>query len=261
MMSVQVLVATMNQTDCSILNKMNIQSDVIVGNQCGYNSIETFEYKGHTACFLNFAEKGVGLNRNNALMRATAEYCLFADDDLIYVDGYPDIVEKVFSEIPNADVITFNFIDHTDYGDKQPRFEIKKKKRVWWHNYLRYGTARTAIRLKSIRNNGILFNLCYGGGTEHSHGEDNLFLTECLRKKLKIYSVPAVIAELTDERKSTWEDGYNDKYFIDQGYLYRAISRRWWRILCMQDAIRHKNEYKNGVVSVYKKMTKIDKEL
>ena len=38
--SVQVLVAAMNQTDHSLLDRMNIQSDAIIGNQCDYNSGE-----------------------------------------------------------------------------------------------------------------------------------------------------------------------------------------------------------------------------
>ena len=46
-MKVQVLVATMNQKDHTLLEKMNIQSDVIVGNQCDYNLVEEFEYCGH----------------------------------------------------------------------------------------------------------------------------------------------------------------------------------------------------------------------
>ena len=76
-MTVQVLVAAVGQNDQSLLNKMNIQSDVIVGNQCNCNSVEKFSFRGHRAMYLNFAERGVGLNRNNALMRADGDICLF----------------------------------------------------------------------------------------------------------------------------------------------------------------------------------------
>ena len=253
-MSVQVLVATMHQSDHSLLEKMNIQSDAIVGNQCDRNSIEDFVYRGHNIRYLNFAERGVGLNRNNALMRADADFCLFADDDIVYRDGYVDIVENAFEAFPDADVIAFNFLDRTDYGDMQPRHTIAKASRVRWHNYLRYGTARIAIRLSSIREHGIAFNLCYGGGTAHAHGEDNLFLTDCLKKKLKIYAVPDVVAELTDDRPSTWNGVYDDKYLKDQGCLYREISRRWWKLLCLQDAVRHHGEYHKTITDAYKSM-------
>ena len=86
-MTIEVLVATMNQEDdCSLHIDMNIQSDAIIGNQCGRNEIKELEYNGHRIKYLSFAEKGVGLNRNNALMRSTADICVLADDDQIFVD-------------------------------------------------------------------------------------------------------------------------------------------------------------------------------
>jgi len=107
-MTVQVLVAAMHQTDHSLLEKMNIQTDVIVGNQCDYDSVERFEYRGRRALYLNFAERGVGLNRNNALMRASGDICLFADDDCVYVNGYEQIILAAYGRHPDADVIVFN---------------------------------------------------------------------------------------------------------------------------------------------------------
>lgn len=248
-MTVQVLVAAMHQKDHSLLEKMNIQTDAIVGNQCDRNSVECFDYNGHDAVYLNFSERGVGLNRNNALMRATGDICLFADDDMVYVDGYAQIVERAFELHPDADVIAFNLIEPAP-----SRFVIHKVERVGYLNYLRYGTARVAVRLRSIRENGIFFNQCFGGGTEHCHGEDNLFLTACLNHKLKIFAVPETIAELTEERQSTWNTGYDEKYLRDQGCLYRAISRKWWRLLCLQDAVRRHGSYGMSWLDAYQIM-------
>lgn len=248
---IQVLIATMRQTDHSLLEKMNIQTDAIVGNQCDRNEIEDFEWNGHKIKYLSFAERGVGLNRNNALMRADADVCLFADDDMVYVDKYDEIIEKAFNDNPRADVIVFNLIEK-DSARKQ----ITKTSRVGYLNYLRYGTARVAFKLKPIKNHGIYFNQCFGGGTEHAHGEDNLFLTACLNKKLKIYAVPIEIAELKDERPSSWNTGYDEKYLIDQGLLYKTISLRWWRLLCLQDAIRRHRSYKMSCFRAYKIMAK-----
>lgn len=250
-MKVQVLVAAMNQHDYSLLDKMNIQSDVIVGNQCDKNEIEVFDYLDNNAIYLNFHERGVGLNRNNTLMRASADICLFADDDMVYSDDYPNIVCNAFLKFPKADVIVFNII-----GRDTGRSKIKKPYRVNWFNYLKFGTARIAIRLKSIKENGIYFNQCFGGGTEHCHGEDNLFLTECLKKGLKIYAVPDFIATLTEERQSTWDCGYDEKYFLDQGALYYCISHRFCNLLCMQDALRHRSEYGIGFEKAYNLMIK-----
>lgn len=250
-MTVQVLVATMHQSDHSLLEKMNIQSDAIVGNQCDRNEIEDFTWKGHRIKYLNFAERGVGLNRNNALMRADGDICLFADDDMVYVDGYTEKIEKAFLDNPKADVIVFNLIE-----ENSSRKQITKVARVGYLNYLRYGTARVAFKLKSVKTQGIYFNQCFGGGTEHAHGEDNLFLTACLNKGLKIYSIPLNIAELKAERPSSWNTGYDEKYLIDQGILYKTISRRWWKLLCFQDAVRRYGSYKMSAFSAYKLMIK-----
>lgn len=238
-MRIQVLVAAMNQTDHSLVSKMNIQTDAIVGNQCDYNLIEEFQENGNRIRYLNFAERGVGLNRNNTLMRADGDICLFADDDMVYEDNYAEIIERAFLNNPEADVIVFNLKEKII-----TRKVITKKGKVGYLNFLRYGTARIAVRLSSVRENGIYFNQCFGGGTEHCHGEDNLFLNDCLNKGLKVIAVPEYIATLTEERTSSWNNGYDKKYLMDQGILYKALSKRWWRMLCLQDAIRHsKRDY------------------
>ena len=251
-MKIQVLVASMNQNDHSLLGKMNIQSDAIVGNQSNYNKVEYFNWNDHEICYLNFNEKGVGLNRNNALMRANCDICLFADDDMVYLDNYPQTIEKMFSDYPQADVIVFNIIGN--YASKQDRDVIQKPMRINWFNFLRYGMVRVACRFRSIKENGIYFNQCFGGGCEYQCGEDCIFLSDCLRKGLKIYALPVAIAKLTEERESTWYEGYNNKFFHDQGKLYRAISRKWWKLLCLQDAVRHQKLYNRYWRDVYKIM-------
>jgi len=255
-MRIQVLVASMNQTDHSLVKRMNLQTDAIIGNQCDRNVIEKFEYDGHQITYLNFAERGVGLNRNNALMRADADVCLFADDDMVYKDGYSKIIQDAFERHPDADVLAFNLEESTakDGHFIPKRKKIKKEMRVNFFNCLRYGTARIAVRLKKIRLNGIAFNLCFGGGTQYCHGEDNLFIVECLKNGMKMYSIPETIATLTEERKSSWNGGFDERYVMDQGMLYRCMSRRFWKILCLQDALRRHSSYNMRISTAYKKM-------
>lgn len=250
-MRIQVLVATMNQKNHMLVEKMRIKTDAIVGNQCTFNSIEEFRIGNQRIKYLNFAEKGVGLNRNNALMRADADICLFADDDMIYEENYVEIVEKAFCDHPDADVIVFN-LKETIVNRKL----ITKVSKVGYFNYLRYGTARIAVKLSSIKKNGIYFNQCFGGGTEHCHGEDNLFLNACIKNKLKIIAVPEYIATLTEERISSWNKGYDEKYIKDQGILFRTLSKKWWKLLCIQDALRRHKSYGMNFLKVYKIMVR-----
>lgn len=255
MLSVQVLVAAMNQKDHALLDRMNIASDVIVGNQCERNEVEAFDYHGFRAKYLSFAERGVGLNRNNALMRADGDILLFADDDMRYLDGYADTVRKVFERHPEADVIIFN-LDEEIKDMSVGRVVNSRDVKVGWLNFLRYGTARVAVRREAVRAHGITFNQCFGGGTEHRHGEDNLFLADCLKNGLKIVAVSETLAILLADKASTWNVGYDEEYLRDQGCLYRTMSRRWWRLFCLQDAVRKQKRYKMPWYRSYAIMTK-----
>ena len=245
-MKVQVLVASINQRDYSLLDKMNIKSDAIIGNQCDRNSVENFIHNGNNITYLNFNEKGVGLNRNNSLMRANADICLFADDDMVYFDNYVETVINAFERYPKADVIIFNI-----NGRDGKKIKTEKVKKINYFNYLKYGTARIAIKLKPIKDNAIYFNQCFGGGTEHCHGEDNLFLTSCLKNNLNIYAVPDIIASLNEDSVSTWNNVTNQKYIIDQGILYHTISKKWWVVLCLQDAIRKHKKYNCSIKEAF----------
>ena len=46
-----------------------------------------------------------------------------------------------------------------------------------------------------------------------------------------MYAVPVSIANLTEERESTWNSGYNREYFFDQGVLYKTISKKFMEII------------------------------
>lgn len=251
-MGLQVLVATMNQRkgDFSLVEKMNINTEAIICNQSDYNDVVKYIRNGREISWYSFCERGVGLNRNNALMRASQKYISFADDDMTFVESYEEMIIGAFEKIRDADVIIFNVRD-----SNRARENIKKIERVNYLNYLRYGTARISCKLSSIKSNGIFFNQCFGGGTEHSHGEDNLFLTACLKNGLKIYTFPAIIATLNDERDSSWNNGFDEKYIRDQGVLYYTISRRWWKILCLQDAFRRYKTYGKKATEAYRIMS------
>ena len=237
-MRIQVLIATMNQADHSLLKKMNIQTDAVVGNQCDCNEVEHFEYEGHDIAWYSFSERGVGLNRNNALMRANGDIALFADDDMVYVSSYSELVEKAFKELPDADMIIFDL----KYPENNRR-PIKKIKRLRKKDCMRFGAARFAVRTSRIHLNGVSFNLCFGGGAKFSSGEDTLFLNDCLAKGLRIYAYPAVIAHLQDERESTWFQGYNDKFFFDKGVLYYLLNRKLGGLFVAYHCIKHRRKY------------------
>lgn len=239
-MKIEVLVSTMNQNDISLVEKMNIQTDSILINQTDRNHYFENIINGKRVRMYSFNERGVGLSRNNALMRSDADICLMADDDMVYVDGYKEKVVNAFKENSNADMILFNVPIHK--GNGVTKVKVKKNGRVRFINALKYGTVNCAFRREIILKKNILFSLLFGGGARYSSGEDSIFITDVLKNKLKVYSSTDVIAEIY-ENGSTWFNGYNKKYLYDRGALFRAIGGNKATLLNLQFVIRHRKLY------------------
>lgn len=236
-MTIQTLVVTLHQEDHHLVEKMNIQTDAVIGNQCDRDDLDKFEYNGHTMQMVSTTTRGVGINRNQVLMRANADICVLADDDMVFLDGYARAVQYWFNKLPEADILVFNLQE-----EKTRRFKNDKVRRIHRFNYGRYGAARLAFRTDSIAFSGIMFHTQFGGGCQYSCGEDSLFLRDCLRKGLRIMAVPATLAMIHDGN-STWFQGYTDKYFFDKGVLYYALDRRFSRIYTFVHGFRHRRKY------------------
>lgn len=217
MSEVQVLVACMHQSDDSLYKEMNLQTDAILANQCDEYSYREFkEPDGNIVKVISTVDRGVGKNRNKALMNADGKYLLCSDQDMIYIDGYEQIVVDAFEKCPDADIIAFNL----DYLNRftPRRKEVNHFKKIHLWNCMRYGTARVAIKRSAVEKHCLSFSTLYGGGAEFSAGEDSLFLRKAFSCGLKMYASPIIIAKVKQE-ESSWFKGYTDKFFIDKGVL------------------------------------------
>lgn len=217
MSRIEVLVACMHQKDDSLYKEMNLQTDVVLANQCDEHGYKEFiQPDRNIVQLISSADRGVGKNRNKALSYATGEYIICADQDMIFVDCYAAKIEDAFKKFPKADMIIFNleYLNRFTPGKKQ----TQKYKRLHLWNSMRYGTARAVIRRGAIEKNCLSFSTMYGGGARFNSGEDSLFIREAFKKGLKIYIAPTVIAKVKQE-ESSWFTGFNDKYFIDKGIL------------------------------------------
>ena len=239
-LSLQVLVVSMNQTDFSLIERMKISGNALIGNQCDRNKIEKLTVAGKSITMYSFAERGVGLNRNNLLMRATADIVLFADDDVIYDDDYQEKILQQFNDHPEADIITFNVVP---IPDTIPPDLNKKWKRVGRLNCLKYGAPRIAARLDKLREKNIYYSLLFGGGAKYSSGEDSLFIMDCVKSGLKVYGAPVKIGCVKFEG-SSWFTGYTEKYFKDKGLFFYYLSNRYHKLLCLQYCIRKQKLFK-----------------
>lgn len=215
----QILCVTMHQKDFSKIKEMNICSDVIFANQADSTKKDVLEFDGHTATMITTDTRGVGINRNLALMYADADICLFADDDVTYVDDMERIVVSEFEAHPDADVMIFHF-DTDDQVRPQKKYSRTQKiapfTRMPWPGF------RIAFRLSAVRKANLWFTTLFGGGCVFPSGEDSMWLHDAKKKGLSLYVSEKTIGTVSFA-ESTWFTGHDAKFFYGKGVYCKAV--------------------------------------
>ena len=212
-MKLQLLISAVNQKPQELIKKMNVRSSAILINQGDKNGYEEFKVENGLVRAYSFAEKGVGLSRNNALFRADCDISLFADEDIIYCDSSEDLVLQEFAAHPEA---------------------------VHLYNCGRYPAYSFALRTEVMHRKNVCYSLLFGGGARYSNGEDSLFIRDCIRSGMHVYKTPVTIGR-EEERDSTWFSGYHEKFFFDRGVLYAFLYGWLAGPMALQFLLRHKN--------------------
>lgn len=234
----QVLAVTMHQQDISLVEKMNIRCSAVLANQSDREEVEASDTVYGQVKMITTATRGVGLNRNIAMLASDGEFLLFADDDVVYYDDMAEAVVQAFDANPRADVIIFG-MDILKAGKITRRQEKVRRLRVW--NAMRYGTYRIAIRRSALLRYNLSFNQCFGGGCPFSAGEDSLFLKACFDRGLRVYTHDYVLGTCCKDT-STWFTEYGERYFYDKGVLVRYLFPRLYGLMAMYFAVCFKRE-------------------
>lgn len=235
-MRVQVLVSVMNEEPLALIERMRLDSDAVVINQCDRLDLEEIEHKGHRIRFFSFPDRGVGRSRNEAILRADGDICLFSDGDIVYEPGYAAAIAAEFERRRDADMILFN----VTVEEARRTYHITERKRVHWYNCGRYGAVSFAVRRESLLSSGVTFSLLFGGGARYGSGEDSLFLKEFMDKGFSVYTAPVTIGRET-AGESTWFHGYDEKFFRDRGVLYRYLYGRLAGAMALRFLLAHRD--------------------
>lgn len=244
-MKVEVLASVMHQELSALVRRMNLSTDAVIINQCDRYGAEEMEWRGHRVRFFSFAERGVGRSRNNAILKADSDICLFSDEDIVYEDGYGELIAAEFARQPQADMLLFQI----DIDESRRTYHITERKRVRWYNCGRYGAVSFAVRREKLLESGVMFSLLFGGGARYSNGEDSLFLKEFMEKGYRVYTAPVTIGREVP-RESTWFAGYHRKFFYDRGVLYHFLYGKLAVPLALRFLLAHRKRM-CGEVSVW----------
>lgn len=239
---IAVLVSTLNCNDITkLLDDLNINSDCIVVNQCDIKNEEMIDrkYKGHRLRIINSPERGLSNSRNKAIKNifSDIDIIVFADDDERLSNDYASkIIEKYNSNLI-ADGIVFNV--------KRTNGNLNKKigKTINQVNLFRACSVSLSFKYMSIKN--IKFDNRFGTGSGgYVCGEENIFVSDCLKNKNKIYTSNYIMCELTGTRPSTWFNSIDEKLLHAKGACFKRIHRYLYPLFNLDFAIRKFNEYK-----------------
>ncbi|MBO5292277.1 MAG: glycosyltransferase [Lachnospiraceae bacterium] len=235
-MTLQLLVSAMYADARELAEQMRIGSDAIIINQTDHFGYEEFTKEKYNIKCYSLKERGVGLSRNNALLRADHDISLFSDGDIVYADGYEQLVLREFEKNPQADMILFN----VDVCEERRTYHITEHGRVHQYNCGRYPTYSFAARTGRLHAAGVTFSLLFGGGARYSNGEDSLFLRECISRGLKVFKAPVTIGREEASGESTWFSGYHEKFFFDRGVLYHFLYGRLAKPIAIRFLLAHR---------------------
>lgn len=251
MTELQVLVAAMGQKDFSLTDKMNLRCDAVIANQTDRNEVQRLDAPWGRVDLISTTTRGVGKNRNIALLASDAELLLFADDDMVYYDGTLQGVKEAFRALPQADMIIFG-VDILRGGEITEKRHLKTRRLHLW-NSMKYGTYALAVRKTSLIRANIWFHTGFGGGCVYGSGEDSLLIRACLQKGLKIYSHSYVLGTCCKD-VSSWFTGYHEKYFFDKGAMLSVGFPRSKCLMAVYLSVRFKKKTSVSVLRRYRLM-------
>lgn len=212
-MSVEVLLSCMNEKDYSIIEKSNLKNvSTLIINQTKEEVNRESDNIKHRMIISN--TKGLSNSRNLALKNAKEEICILADDDEYFYDSFSAVIESVYKNRNDADIIVFDIKGKNSNLGNQGRL-LKK-----WE-LLKVSSVQITFRRESVQNK-FFFDPLLGAGTGNGSGEENKFLLECYKRGLKIYYEPIEILALK-ESESSWFKGYDKEYFYNRGASTRYI--------------------------------------
>ena len=214
MKRVEVLLSCMHQTDFSIGFKSNVQSDLLIINQCDKDDYCEMEVEGHLWRMISTKERGLSRSRNMALRNSKGDLLILSDDDECFSPNYTSEVRNAFNQLPLASVIAFN-VNRINVPMKKNYYHITTMKLA--DNFRAFGSPMIAFRRESILNNNIFFNEEFGSGSLWGPGEESIFLSVVRNKKLLVYEHPYVLTTIDYSNTSKWFFGFDERFFYNQG--------------------------------------------
>ena len=253
--SIEVLLSVMNIQNEEQYKKI-IRENKIVGQVVAINQVKDNEkilnVENEKTKLYSYNEKGASKSRNRLLEKANGDICVFADDDMVYNNEYENIIISEYQKNKKADMIIFNI-----ENKNKEREKIKKIRngKLNIFNIMKARTPEITFKRDIIKKYNIKFDENFGPNGIFFKGEETVFLSECLKKGIKIYVSQQNIGYVYS-KESTWFTGFDEKYLYDQGAIFYKLEPKIYKLLIIQYIIRKYFLYRKNMNAkqAYKQM-------
>ncbi|MBU3692271.1 MAG: glycosyltransferase family 2 protein [Candidatus Nanopelagicaceae bacterium] len=135
--------------------------------------------------------RGVAKSRNAVLDKASGEFLIFGDDDIVFNESGIKELISYFRSHPQCDIIMAQAVDETG--------SLRKHYPRQAHKLTRFNSAKAAtyemmIRVAPIREKKIRFDESFGAGAEKYLGDEYIFITDALKAGLQGVFLPIPVA-------------------------------------------------------------------
>ncbi len=218
-----LLISCMHQHDKSILERSNVQSDVVVINQCDSDKVEEFDFVnkfGQTkhCIFVSTTERGLSRSRNMAIAYAPDDaICKVCDDDETFADDVEKKVLCAYTRHPDAALIAFSMIR----ADKKlGKVYPQKDMTLSFTRIIKTTSVEMTFNKRRVADLGVTFDIKMGSGTGNGGGEENKFMLDIRRDGGHLYYAPECIGTV-NPAESHWFTGYNEETIKSYGWAAR----------------------------------------
>lgn len=238
-MKVQILMSTMNKSKISDLdlNNRNIFSDILIINQTNDESVQE---ERNNIRMISVLGKGTSPSRNRALGESSGDICIWADDDIVYVKDYKEIVLSAFEKYKDADVITFQ-IKHPDDTPFKSNYMQKHRKHTL-RTSLKCASIEIAFKREAVLNKNIKIDPEFGLGARYRIHDDVIFIADAVKAGLKVYYEPIPIVIHPKESSGTI---YNDFLVTSKGAAFYRIFGNAGYLVDIAFALMKYKDYKS----------------
>jgi glycosyltransferase involved in cell wall biosynthesis len=193
---------TINSLQKSISRSEKFDFEILVVIQTGQISTEELEKINRSLndmrkrvqnhkCTFNYhvdKEKGLSRSRNYILRNFSGDYLLIADDDVIYD---PNFFKKLEGLLKKSNYDFYTFMIETLEGIKHKNYS----KEPFIHNIKTISNVSSIEILlnNTVKTTSLNFDNYFGLGSKWPCGEENIFLSDLLRNKMKGVFIPITV--------------------------------------------------------------------